>query len=328
MKILIVSDAAPPQINGVVRTNCATEAELKRLGHSTLTIIPSMFRTFKLPRYGEICLVYRFDNIEKMIADYDPDYIHISTEGPLGWKVRNLCIRNNWAFTTAYHTDFPRYLKKHYRVPEWLTFSILRYFHSRSSAVMVSTKTIAAELRSRGFSNIVRWSRGVDTSVFRPLDREPNPVPVLTYCGRVSREKNIEAFLNVRGDYQRVVVGDGPMLEQYRRDYPEVTFTGSVSDTQELARYYNDADVFVFPSQTDTFGLVIIEAMACGTPVAAYPVQGPIDIITPESGGMNQDLESAIGDAILIDRESVSQYGSGFTWGAATLQFINNLRRR
>lgn len=322
MKILIVSDAAQPQVNGVVRTLENTIKTLKDLGHDVLMVTPNDFSTFTLPFYSEIKLAYRLGKMEEIIRDFDPECIHIATEGPLGWKARGICIRNNWAFTTAYHTDFPSYLEKHFRIPKRLSYSVLRKFHSRSSRVMVSTQSTRDELIVNGISNTVNWSRGVDNS-FKPYSRKPRSGPILYYVGRVSREKNIEDFLNLNPKYRKVVVGDGPMLEQYRADYPEVQFVGKIIDSEQLARHYSDADVLVFPSRTDTFGLVMIEAIACQTPVAAYPVKGPIDILTLTTGAMNDDLEIAVEDALLLDRMKIKNL---YTWEIATEQFVNNLK--
>jgi glycosyltransferase involved in cell wall biosynthesis len=326
MKILIVSDAAPPQINGVVRTLQNTIRELEDLGHDVLFITPNDFKTITLPFYKEISIAYSFEGLEARIEQYDPDCIHVSTEGPLGWKVRNLCIKHDWMFTTAYHTDFPGYLRKHFHVPLRLSYWVMRKFHSASARIMVATNSVMDELEEYGIRHTSLWSRGVNSNIFNPdPERKVNAIPKIFYIGRVSREKNIEAFLDIVLPYEFHVVGDGPHLNHLQDHYPDVTFHGGVGDPEELARYYNQADVMVFPSRTDTFGLVIIESIACGTPVAAYPVKGPRDILSGETGAMNEDLKISIERALLLNREKVSQYALWYTWGNATKQFLKNL---
>lgn len=328
MKIAIISDAGPPQINGVVRTLQATIKELEQRGHEVCFITPERFKTIAVPGYSEIRLVRSTRGLETRLRTFNPDYIHIATEGPLGWATRKICMRLGWNFTTAYHTDFPRYLKKHYLVPECITYAVLRKFHEQSSSIMVSTQSITDLLSQHGFNNIKRWGRGVDTKLFRPVGSPIGFLRQFLYVGRVSKEKNLEAFLDIDIEpYKKVVVGSGPMLETYKKQYPEVQFLGPKTG-EDLATVYSESDCFVFPSKTDTFGLVIIEAMACGTPVAAYPVQGPIDIITPETGVMDDNLREAMRKAIKLDRNKIAEQGQKFTWQAATDQFISALVAR
>lgn len=326
--ILIISDAASPQVNGVVRTIETTIRVLEENGWRVKLIHPGMFRTIPTPGYPEIRMVVSTKGLAKEMIDFDPDFIHIATEGRLGWAARKLCREWGWRFTTAYHTDFPGYLRKHYGVPARLTYAVMRRFHSASSAVMVSTPTVERQLREQGFENLVRWGRGVDTSQFVPrIDPyEDNDEPVLLNVGRVSKEKNLEAFFALDVPGLKIVVGDGPMLETYREQYPEVVFTGKMTG-KPLAAIYAMADVFVFPSVTDTFGLVIIEALAAGTPVAAYPVQGPIDILCGDSGRLatGGDLSGAVREALKLDREGVARVGQEFTWERATAQFVSAL---
>ncbi len=325
MKILIVSDAGAPQVNGVVRTLEHTIEELEKLGHTVMLVVPSDFKTIPLLGYPEIRIPISTRGLARRIYDYDPDYIHISTEGKLGWAARRLCIRWGWKFTTAYHTDFPSYLAEHYSIPRSMTYAGLRKFHDASSAIMVSTQSVEDELLERGFRNIVRWGRGVDTELFHSIDREPNPNPILLNVGRVSVEKNLDDFCKLSIDNARkIVVGDGPAMATYQDRYPDVEFMGKKTG-HELADIYAQADCFVFPSRSDTFGLVIIEALACGTPVAAYPVRGPRDILTDESGAMSENLGEAVVEALTRDRKVVAEFGKKFTWGYATKQFISAL---
>ncbi len=324
MRILIITDAASPQVNGVVRTLDTTVKILKSRGYNVMMIVPSMFDTFSLPMYPEIKVAISTSGLEDIMKAYDPDCVHIATEGRLGWAARGLCEKLGWAFSTAYHTDFPRYLNKYYKVPVNLTYSILRKFHNAGSAMLVSTDSVEDELVEHGFRNIRRWGRGVDVNVFNPRGRGVNAKPVLLSVGRVSKEKNLEVFFELDMDVRKVVVGDGPMLTTYRKKYPDVEFLGPLKG-DALALQYSNADVFVFPSKSDTFGLVIIESLACGTPVAAYPVQGPKDILTASTGAMSEDLAVAVREALTKDRLEVSKAGREFTWDAATDQFLSAL---
>ncbi len=329
MRILFISDAWHPQINGVVRTLSTTGRELEKMGHTVGFIGPDQFRTMPLPGYNEIKIAIRpGPRLERLIAEFQPQAIHIATEGPLGWAARGICRRRGYAFTTSYHTSFPEYLAERGPFPLSLTYAILRKFHRASAAVMVATPTVARNLTERGFANLKRWTRGVDTELFRPRPKDfiDAPRPISLYVGRVAVEKNIEAFLSLDIPGTKFVVGGGPMLETLRRRYPAVRFVGP-HHGEELASYFAAADVFVFPSRTDTFGLVMLEALACGVPVAAYPVTGPVDVIGDSDAGiLNEDLRSAVMQALEIKPERCRDFALGYSWQAAALQFLNNVQ--
>ena len=328
MKVITVTDAWHPQVNGVVRTIEATNRELERAGHSTEVITPLAFSSMPCPGYREIRLSLwpsrRLAGLLDQTLDVGDAAIHIATEGPLGHAARRYCLARGLAFTTAYHTRFPQYLKAMFGIPERYTYRFLRYFHGPAAAVMAPTPTVERELSDHGLANVALWTRGVDLDVFKP--REPlfddARHPIFLYVGRVSVEKNIQAFLALDLPGTKVVAGIGPELEALRKRFPEVRFVG-VLDPERLARLYSAADVFVFPSRTDTFGLVLLEALACGTPVAAFPVQGPVDVV----GGSNvavldEDLRKAALHALRIDRSQCRDYAERFSWRAATAQFI------
>lgn len=326
MKILIVTDAWSPQVNGVVRTLESVRRELEARGHDVAVISPDLFRSLPCPTYPEIRLALAGSRrIGKMIEAADPDAVHIATEGPLGIAARRWCLARDLHFTTAYHTQFPDYVARRTRLPADLFWRYIRWFHSPAAAILVSTASVAAQLRAHGLSRTTRWGRGVDLECFR-ADLVPDPRiaalpgPVQLYVGRVAVEKNVEAFLAATHPGSKVVVGDGPSLENLRRRHPNVHFLGALRGTA-LAAAYASADVFVFPSRTDTFGLVMIEALACGTPVAAYPVAGPIDVLDPSVGCMNEKLELAIGGALALDRAACAAYADRFSWHASADQF-------
>jgi glycosyltransferase involved in cell wall biosynthesis len=328
MRILLVTDAWKPQVNGVVVTLTNTVRWLERWGHEVDVISPEGFRTFPMPTYPEIPLaVMPGREVARRIRLRDPDAIHIATEGPLGAAARAHCVREGLAFTTAYHTCFPEYVKPRFGVPLSWTYAWLRRFHAKSSAVLVATPAIRQLLEARGFGNIADWSRGVDTDLFRPVPgrfRE-YPRPVFLFVGRVAVEKNIGAFLDLDLPGTKVVVGDGPQRAALQARYPDAVFAGMKSGT-ELASYYQRADAFVFASRTDTFGLVMAEAMACGTPVAAYPVRGPIDVVKDrEAGVLDEDLRSAALAALALDRDKVRRFGERYSWEASTRQFLASL---
>ena len=319
-RVLIVSDAWTPQVNGVVRTLTMTAEELRRLGHTVEVIGPDRFRTIPCPTYPEIRLsLFPRRRLERLIEGYMPCCLHIATEGPLGNAARRWALRRRHRFTTAFHTRFPDYLKARTGIPTSLTYAWLRRFHRHSASLMVATPSLCHDLARRGFSNIRPWSRGVDLEVFRPEPREAwnLPGPIFLYVGRVAVEKNIRAFLDLDLPGSKVVVGGGPQLAALRRDYAHITFTGPRFGA-DLARAYAGADVFVFPSRTDTFGLVLLEALACGTPVAAFPVTGPIDIITdPRVGTTNEDLRAAALAALAADRTACRVHAERYSWSAA-----------
>jgi glycosyltransferase involved in cell wall biosynthesis len=329
MRILLVSDAWAPQINGVVRTLQEVKRECEALGHRVEVISPDLFSTVPCPTYPEIRLALRPGRaIGRQIDAVCPDRVHIATEGPLGLAARRQCLRRGLPFTTSYHTRFPEYVHARFPVPLALAYAWMRWFHRPSAAVMVATRSIRRDLEARGFDNIADWCRGVDTELFRP-DREPAlqlPRPVHLYVGRVAVEKNLEAFLAMPiGAGSKLVVGGGPQLAQLRARYPDVHFAGARFG-EDLARHYASGDVFVFPSLTDTFGLVLLEALASGLPVAAYPVPGPLDVIGGSGCGvLDQDLARASVRALEISRTRCRAYALEFSWRRCAEQFLHNL---
>jgi glycosyltransferase involved in cell wall biosynthesis len=329
MRILLASDAWLPQVNGVVITLGRTIDALKVAGHDVEVIGPDRFRTIPCPSYPEIRLaIAPFQRLAALARAFAPDAVHIATEGPLGQAARRWCVSTGRAFTTAYHTRFPEYVHARIRLPVGLTYAWLRKFHSRASAVMVATRSIHDDLASRGFRNLAMWSRGVDTRLFRPGPRLESgwKSPVFMYVGRVAVEKNIDAFLRLDLPGTKVVVGDGPQRAELEARHPDAVFTGAKRG-EELAAHFRSADAFVFPSRTDTFGLVLLEAMASGTPVAAYPVPGPIDVIEPgRSGVLDEDLAAAALQACTLDRTVVRECALAYTWERATAQFLHHLK--
>jgi glycosyltransferase involved in cell wall biosynthesis len=328
MRILLVTDAWAPQINGVVVTLRNTVMWLQRWGHEVEILSPEGFRTMPMPTYPEIPLALMpAAKVARRFREFDPAAVHIATEGPLGAAARSYCMKNGLAFTTAYHTCFPEYVKPRFGVPLSWTYAWLRRFHSASSAVLVATPAIRELLEARGFDNIADWSRGVDTALFTPAEQRTTDLrrPVFLYVGRVAIEKNLPAFLGLDLPGTKVVVGDGPQRKELERRFPEAVFVGAKTGV-ELASYYQRADVFVFPSRTDTFGLVLIEAMACGTPVAAFPVRGPIDVVKdPAVGVLDNDLGAAAMAALTLDRQKVARYGQRYSWEYCTRQFLSSL---
>jgi glycosyltransferase involved in cell wall biosynthesis len=329
MRIALVSDAWLPQVNGVVRTLTTVAREAAALGHDVRPITPDRFRTLPCPTYPEIRLALLPGRaVKRLIDDADPDAIHIATEGPLGIAARRHCLRRGLAFTTSFHTRFPEYVAARFGVPVRLTYAWLRHFHAPASGVMVAAPTIRRELAARGFTNIRPWSRGVDAELFEPLPRTDwpgMPRPIFLMVSRVAIEKNIAAFLELDLPGSKMVVGDGPQLAEMKRRFPGVHFMGR-HEGRELSRYYAAADVFVFPSLTDTFGLVLLEALASGVPVAAFPVTGPLDVIgNAPVGRLDTDLRRAALDCIAISREACRAHALKFTWRATTQQFLANL---
>lgn len=328
MRIAIVTDAWEPQVNGVVNTLKATRKQLRARGHAVLMVTPENMRSYSCPTYPEIRLAYKpYAKVAAALEDFDPDCIHIATEGPMGLAARRFCINHGLDFTTAYHTRFPEYLRTRFHLPLALTYRWLKWFHRPSKAVMVPTPRMQDALEASGFKNVVQWSRGVDTDYFRPGQREEvtQERPLYLYVGRVAVEKNIEAFLQMELPGAKWVIGDGPMREELEKKYPEVHFLGA-KPHDALPAYYSCADVFVFPSRTDTFGLVLIEAMACGVPVAAYPVEGPIDVVAQgKSGVLDEDLMRACFEALKLKRSVVREQALNYSWNAATQQFLTHL---
>lgn len=329
MRILIVSDAWHPQVNGVVRTLTKTVEALSRQGHEIEVVGPGEFRRMPCPTYPEIELaILPYRALVRRIEAFAPEAIHIATEGPLGLAARRYCTRNNYAFTTAYHTKFPEYVEERAKVPLAWSYAFMRWFHNGSAGMMVATQSLADSLAARGFRNLRTWSRGVDTERFRPRDKSllDLPRPIHLYAGRVVVDKNIEAFLKLDLPGTKLVVGIGPQLEEYRARYPEAVFAGYL-ENGALAGYFAAADVFVFPSLTDTFGLVLLEALASGVPVAAYPVTGPLDVIGPhpEVGCLHDDLGQAIKGALGKSPQACRDLALRYSWEACSAQFLQNL---
>jgi glycosyltransferase involved in cell wall biosynthesis len=331
-RILIATDAWHPQVNGVVRTLDTTARTLHDWGHTVEVVEPGAYSAIPVPFYPEIRVCFpRPGRVYDRVRRFRPDYVHIATEGPIGLLVRRYCRRRGWRFSTSYHTRFPEYLKRLAKVPEALTYRFLRWFHGRAAVMMVATPSLERELKERGFAAPVRrWSRGVDLSVFRPRLKPAQgyPRPVLLYVGRVSREKNVEDFLKLKTAGTKLVVGDGPARAELERAYPDAVFLGYRAGG-ELGEAYAAADLFVFPSRTDTFGIVVIEALASGLPVAAYPATGPVDIITrDELGALDNDLGAAVGRALRTgDPAACAAEGRTYTWENCTRQFEGNLVR-
>jgi len=329
-RILIATDAWHPQVNGVVRTLDTTTRTLRAMGHIVEVLSPEGFSQIPIPFYPEIPLCFpRPGTVNRRIQSFRPDCVHIATEGPIGLVVRHYCRQRTWNFTTSYHTKFPEYAQTLTGFPARWSYRYLRWFHNRAATIMVATPSLEADLQQRGFiTPIRRWSRGVDFSVFRAGEKQRGqyPVPVLLYVGRVSVEKNIEAFLALETSGTKVIVGDGPARAVLQAKYPQAVFLGFLKG-EALTAAYSTADLFVFPSKTDTFGLVMIEAMACGLPVAAFPVTGPIDIITkPTFGALDEDLGTAIGKALATgQRAACIEEARRYSWENCTRQFVENL---
>jgi glycosyltransferase involved in cell wall biosynthesis len=329
-RVLIVSDAWVPQVNGVVRTLQTIAEEIRAMGKTVEIIGPDQFRTIPMPSYPEIRLaLFPGRKLARLIEAFAPDALHIATEGPLGIAARRYARRHKMAFTTAFHTRFAEYLNARTRIPTRLTYAWLRTFHSAGAGVMVATQSLRDELTARGFANVRAWSRGVDLEAFHPEPRENWNLqrPIFVYVGRVAVEKNLRAFLDLSLPGSKLVVGDGPQLRSLQRDYPAVHFAGARHGAA-LAAAYAGADVFVFPSRTDTFGLVVLEALASGLPVAAFPVTGPMDILGESAcpvGVLNEDLQRAALDALRIDRTACRPHAETYSWSACALRFLDNL---
>ncbi|WP_439568464.1 glycosyltransferase family 4 protein [Sphingopyxis sp.] len=330
MRILIVSDAWEPQINGVVRTLQATIAELRAAGHEVEIISPDLFRSIPCPSYPEIRLAFAgWRKVGRHIRTFAPQAIHISTEGPLGLAARRWCMKHGFPFTTAYHTRFPEYVAARLPLSPAFVWRFIRWFHRPARHIMVATRSLARELADQGLGQTMMWERGVDHDLFH-ADRAPHPAyadlprPIQLYVGRVAVEKNIGAFLDIDRPGTKVIVGDGPALAALKAQHRGVLFLGKLGG-ETLAAAYAGADVFVFPSRTDTFGLVVIEALSCGTPVAAYPVPGPGDIIQGDAGALDEDLGHAIDMALACDRTDAEALGARYSWASCTAQFAKAL---
>lgn len=329
MRVLIATDAWAPQVNGVVRTLETLGSQLERLGHEVQFVTPDGFRTVPMPTYPEIRLaLFARRAVGRVIDAFKPDAIHIATEGPLGLATRRNCMRRGVSFTTSFHTRFPEYIHARFGVPTAWSYAGLRWFHGPATAVMVATRSLERDLEQRGFKNLRLWSRGVDTDLFKPGAKDwlDLPRPVFLYVGRVAIEKSVEEFLKLDLPGSKLVVGDGPQLAELQQRYPNVRFTGPKFG-QDLARLYAASDVFVFPSRTDTFGLVVLEALASGLPVAAHPVQGPIDIIggNAKVGALSENLQEAALAALQLSPTASRAFAMEFSWEACTRQFLTNL---
>lgn len=329
MRIALVSDAWLPQVNGVVRTLTTVAREAAAMGHEVRTITPDRFHTVPCPTYPEIRLALLPGRaVSRLIEEFEPDAVHIATEGPLGMAARRHCLRHGLSFTTSFHTRFPEYLTARFGVPTRLTYAWLRHFHAPARGVMVAAQSVRRELAVRGFRNIRPWSRGVDAGLFDPALRSDFPGiprPIFLMVSRVAIEKNIAAFLELDLPGSKMLVGDGPQLAEMKRRFPNVHFMGH-HEGRELARHYASADVFVFPSLTDTFGLVLLEALASGVPVAAYPVTGPMDVLADAPvGHLDTDLGRAALACLNIQREACRIHALKFSWRATAEQFLRNL---
>ncbi len=327
-KIAIVTDAWHPQINGVVTTLTMTARHLELLGHQVKVLHPQLFYSIPCPTYPEIRLALaRRSRIQRELQEFAPHAIHIATEGPLGWAARSVCKKKEFPFTTSYHTRFPEYIRMRMPVPLSVSYPFVRNFHATATRVMVATPALKAELEQRDFQNLAHWSRGVDTDLFRPEAKKPLNLqqPVHIYVGRVAVEKNLEAFLQLNLPGSKVIVGDGPARKDLEKKYPNAHFTG-YRQGEELVGYITAARVFVFPSLTDTFGIVLLEAMACGVPVAAYPVTGPINVVrNGVNGWLDVDLARAISKALEVEPETCRNSALKYSWASCSNQFFTNL---
>jgi glycosyltransferase involved in cell wall biosynthesis len=328
MRIMIVTDAWFPQTNGVVNTLAQTIAWLVRFGHEVMITAPRDFRTVPCPSYPEIRVAVRpMATVARKFGLFRPQAVHIATEGPLGLAARRYCLRHGWRFTTSYHTQFPQYLKSRWPIPLWLSYAALRRFHGAAQRTMVSTPSVENELRQRGFNNLVRWRRGVDTELFRPRSKEflQLPRPIAAYVGRLAVEKNVDAFLQMPWCGSKIVIGDGPERARLEARYGEAVYAG-FRFGEDLAAHLAAADVLVFPSLTDTFGLVNLEAMACGVPVAAFPTTGPIDVVEDGvTGALDPDLGKAAERALRVDSRACRDRALQSSWTACTREFEANL---
>jgi glycosyltransferase involved in cell wall biosynthesis len=328
MRILVATDAWLPQINGVVSTYLRLAQEARSHGTELVFFTSDGFRTIPCPAYPGIRLAMpNLRRAREAIEAVEADLIHIATEGPIGFMARAYCLGRGKPFTTSYHTKFPEYASALLGIPPCWSFAAMRYFHNSGAGTMVATPSLQAELRQRGFKRLLPWTRGVDTDLFRPRAERlfGGERPLFIYVGRVSKEKNLEAFLSADLPGLKVVVGSGPHLPALKRSFPHVRFVGPKSG-EELAAHYASADVFVFPSRTDTFGLVMLEAMASGVPVAAYPVTGPIDVVTSGvSGILDEDLTRAARAALELDRTKVREHAFRFSWARTAELFIHNI---
>jgi glycosyltransferase involved in cell wall biosynthesis len=328
MRILIATDAWHPQVNGVVRTLTSLAHSASSLGAEIEFLTPDGFPSFALPTYPGLRLAWpNRREIARRIEAAAPDAVHIATEGPIGWSVRAYCRRRKLAFTTSYTTRFPEYIAVRSIIPAGLSYAVLRHFHAAGAMTMVATASLRQELSARGFGKLGTWTRGVDTDLFRPDDPAELdlPRPIFMTVGRVAVEKNLEAFLALDLPGSKVVIGEGPQRAELERRYPKVRFLGEKTG-RELSAHFAAADVFVFPSLTDTFGVVQLEALACGTPVAAFPVTGPLDVIADHPvGALDAELRSACIRALGMSRDTCRSFALERSWDNSARQFISNL---
>ena len=328
MKVLIVTDAWHPQINGVVRSLTEIGRQSEAFGFKTEFLTPEGFPTVAMPGYAEIRLALAAPSqVAQRIEQAAPDFIHIATEGPLGILARRYCMKRGRIFTTSYHTRFPEYLSARLPVPSWPLAALMRRFHAASAATMVSTKSLEDELAAQGYQNLMRWSRGVDADLFHPgkARRLPFPRPIFLYAGRVAVEKNLEAFLSLDLPGTKLIAGDGPARAILEQKYPAAHFLGAQAG-EALAETFASADAFVFPSLTDTFGVVLLEALASGVPVAAFPVAGPRDVIGDSKAAvLDRDLRRAATAALAIPRGLCRKYALQFSWRESARQFFGNV---
>jgi glycosyltransferase involved in cell wall biosynthesis len=330
MRIMIVTDAWFPQTNGVVSTLAQTAAWLGRFGHEVRMLTPRDFHSIACPTYPEIRLsLLPYAKVKRCILAFAPQALHIATEGPLGLCARRFCLKSGMRFTSSYHTQFPQYVRARFPIPISLSYRALRWFHGAAARCMVSTPSIRRDLAARGFGNLATWRRGVDTGIFKPhpMALLTMPRPIAAYVGRVSVEKNIGAFLNMAWSGSKVVIGDGPERARLEKQHPHATFLG-YRFGEDLAMHLAAADVMVFPSRTDTFGLVNLEAMACGVPVAAYPVSGPIDVVEDGvTGCLDPDLAAAARRALGLDPRACREHAMKSGWEVCSREFESNLER-
>lgn len=328
MRIALITDAWHPQINGIVTTIRNTYRALEKLGHTVELISPNGFRTWPCPGYPDVRLAFLCGpKLRPIIKAFKPDAIHFFTEGAVGCAARRYCRHMGFEYTTSYHSHFGEYLKLRIGFPLLISNTYLRWFHCKSRRVMVSTNSLKDELAAKGFKNLTHWSRGVDIDLFKPRQEKliNHQRPIMMYTGRIAIEKNVEDFLELDIPGTKYVVGDGPQRQILEKKYPDAKFVGYKTG-EELARYMAAADAFVFPSRTDTFGLVILEALACGTPVAAYPVQGPKDILTNENiGVLDNDLNQATRKALTLSRQECRRFALDYSWENCARQFVENL---
>lgn len=327
MRILVATDAWRPQVNGVVRSLEMLKAACVHLGAEIEFLTPQEFHTFPMPGYSEISLSLAYPSYVRRRLERGYDHVHIATEGPIGQVTRAVCLKDKICFTTSFHTLFPEYIQARCGLPLSLSYSFLRRFHNASAGIMVSTPSLARNLNSRGFTRLLRWTRGVDHNLYSPHKAISLglPKPIFLYAGRLAVEKNIEAFLSLDLPGSKVVVGDGPEGPNLKRKFPNAIFLGNKTSA-ELAPIYASSDVFVFPSKTDTFGMVLLEALSSGLPVAAFPVMGPIDVIgTSGAGALSNDLRQAALEALTIRRDVARDHALTYTWESCAKQFLENV---